>query len=263
MSFRKDLFIHNEFTIENDDSHTNITCPYCSKGELLFDSKKEKMLSDEKYNNQLKQSPDYDSDFEKYYFLINLICSGYQCKENVIVAGIITEHGIYSDNEGNGFQETTYKPTYFSKSPHIISIESSYPKDIIQLLESSFDLFWVDKMSCANKIRICLESLMDYYKVPKRSKKRDGTFKNLSLHERIKKCDILKKSNFDNESFALAIKWIGNIGSHNSNDCSDEKILLAYELLDFILQDLFINQNKLQQLVKKAKIVNKTKGKKI
>lgn len=261
MFYKKDLFIHNEFTIENNISHTNITCPYCEKGELLFDSKKEKMLADEKYNKQLRQSPDYDSDFERYYFLINLVCSNYQCKENILVAGIITEHGLYSDTEGNGFQENTYKPKYFSKSPHIISIESSYPKDIIQLLESSFELFWVDKMSCANKIRICLESLMDYYKVPKKEKTKKGKFQIISLDKRIKKCKALINSR--NTNFAIAIKWIGNIGSHNTTECSNDKILLAYELLDFILQDLFINKSKHQQLVKKAKIINKSKGKKI
>lgn len=264
MNLINNVFKTNSFEIENDNGHTEIICPYCEKGELIFFTKKEKWVGDEEFNSRIKKDPDYDSDFQKFYYLINLVCSNHMCNRNVISAGEISSSEIYTDNNGEGVKISSYIPHYFSKSPHLISLDSSYPADIQKLLESSFELFWVDKMSCANKIRICLESLMDYYKVPKKQKvKKDGKFKNLSLHERIKKCEILKKSNFDNEIFALAIKWIGNIGSHNTNDCSDEKIFLAYELLDFILQDLFINQNKLQQLVKKAKIVNKSKGKKI
>lgn len=261
MNLINNIFKTSSFDIKNDDGHTEIIFPYCEKGELIFFSKKEKWVGDEEYNNRIKNDPNYDSDFQKFYYLINLVCSNHLCNRNVISAGEISAPEIYTDNNGDGFKITSYTPRYFSKSPHLISLDSSYPTDIQKLLESSFELFWIDRMSCANKIRICLESLMDYYNVPRKSKKRDGKFKNLTLHDRIKKCKVLSASN--NENFALAIKWIGNIGSHNTEDFSNEKLFLAYELLDYILQDLFINQNKIKELAKKAKIVNKSKGKKI
>lgn len=261
MNLINNVFKTNSFEIENDNGHTEIICPYCEKGELIFFTKKEKWVGDEDFNSRIKKDPDYDSDFQKFYYLINLVCSNHMCNRNVISAGEISSSEIYTDNNGEGVKISSYIPHYFSKSPHLISLDSSYPTDIQKLLESSFDLFWIDKMSCANKIRICLESLMDYYKVPKKEKTKKGKFRDLYLDNRIRKCKALINSK--NTNFAIAIKWIGNIGSHNTTDCSNDKILLAYELLDFILQDLFINQNKHQQLVKKAKIVNKTKGKKI
>lgn len=56
----------------------------------------------------------------------------------------------------------------------------------------------------------------------------------------------------------LAIKWLGNAGSHSQKTVSRDDVIDAYELLEHILQEIYMQ--KTEKLKTKAQKINKMKG---
>ncbi|MBK6965344.1 MAG: DUF4145 domain-containing protein [Bacteroidales bacterium] len=157
-------------------------------------------------------------------------------------------YGPYSD----GYKEF-YSPKYFYPSLNIIPVFPFYPYKLSKELNNSFSHFFSDLTSCANKIRICVEVLMDEKGINKteivKNKRR-----YISLHRRIE----LFKLRFPEVGESLsAIKWIGNSGSHHDKLTKDD-ILDAYTLLDFGIRKLYNNPEK--AIKKLAEDINKKKA---
>jgi hypothetical protein len=55
-----------------------------------------------------------------------------------------------------------------------------------------------------------------------------------------------------------AIKWLGNAGSHAGSSVSADDVLVAYNLIEHVLADIYNNPK--SDLVAVAKKVNKRKG---
>ena len=56
----------------------------------------------------------------------------------------------------------------------------------------------------------------------------------------------------------LAIKWIGNEGSHPEKSLTKNDVIDLYEILEHVLSELF--ENKSKTILAKAKKINKAKG---
>ncbi|AVR45432.1 hypothetical protein C7S20_09200 [Christiangramia fulva] len=80
----------------------------------------------------------------------------------------------------------------------------------------------------------------------------NGKRKPISLHKR-----ILIFDNKELTDLLIAIKWIGNTGSH-LGDLETIDILEAYKLLEFALNRLYANPEK--EIKKITKDINKRKG---
>ena len=158
----------------------------------------------------------------------------------------------YQDEYIEDYNEVFY-PLYFNPPLNIFQINEKCPEDIKNEIIDSFKLFWNDLPSCANKIRTSLEMLMNQQKVKKTFIQR-GTRKNLSLHKRIEEFKNTKPEIAD---FLLAIKWIGNSGSHVGK-LEKVDVLDAYELLEHSLNKLF--DDKEAELKKKTIEINKRRG---
>jgi len=77
----------------------------------------------------------------------------------------------------------------------------------------------------------------------------------LPLHNRIIK---FCKSNDKYKNILTAVKWIGNVGSHY-DDVKAKNLLDGYRLIDYMLKELYIKEEK--EIIKISKRLNKTKGK--
>ncbi|TLX23535.1 DUF4145 domain-containing protein [Chryseobacterium indologenes] len=55
----------------------------------------------------------------------------------------------------------------------------------------------------------------------------------------------------------MAIKWIGNYGSHSSDTISKDDLLDSYEILEHVTENLYGKQ--LQRIERISKIINKKK----
>ncbi|MGB3133805.1 MAG: DUF4145 domain-containing protein, partial [Candidatus Macondimonas sp.] len=78
----------------------------------------------------------------------------------------------------------------------------------------------------------------------------------ISLHQRIA---LLPPKYAHLKDLILAIKWLGNAGSHDGgSEVTLDDVMDSYELTEHILQEVYAP--KLEKLQKIAKNVNKKKG---
>ncbi|EIJ42966.1 hypothetical protein BegalDRAFT_2101 [Beggiatoa alba B18LD] len=247
---------------------TDFICPYCNKGILIFDTK---LCVIEQYeHSKKKQDRKRKQDREGYWGEIYdyeasiggvLKCNYDYCNEVVSFCGDI--HGEIYDDETPPIDvkyiEFKYiypppPPLLCDKPINFMRIHEKYPEAIKELLKESFSLYWSHEDSCVNKLRIVVEIvvefLLDALKIPKE--------KNLSLHNRINKLEEGKHLNI--KEYLLAIKWIGNEGSHAKTlgkDREEKKAVnAAYEILNKVLELVYYDEKLLEQ----AKEINKNKG---
>ena len=105
-------------------------------------------------------------------------------------------------------------------------------------------------------MRSVIELILTHLKVPKTTldKKRKKRVR-LNLHNRIEKLD---SKHDEIKELLLAIKWVGNDGSHTGKDITKNDVLEIYEILELALSELF--ENKSKEIRQRAKQINKDKG---
>jgi hypothetical protein len=218
-------------------------CPTCSMGTLI-PQKDKGLIKDETEESKEKNS--YGGYYcTEYIFSIHLKCTN--CSEIVAVSGLMTE-----DNYPEEGDTAIITPISFFPAPKIIEIPRACPKSVTKILNESFGLYWLDVSSCANKIRISIEVLLNELNVPDK-KTINKKEQKITLHGRINE---FTKANKDVGEFLSAIKWIGNAGSHLS-EITRDNVLDAYELLDFSLELLY--SEKKEKLLALSKKINEAK----
>ncbi|WP_164838080.1 DUF4145 domain-containing protein [Sinorhizobium meliloti] len=178
---------------------------------------------------------DENYDYEAGRFKGFLRCDRQQCGEIVVVAGSFTTEFHHDfDHEAEQpitHEVTTYRPHLMSPAPEIIQYPKKLNKDSKEHLLRSFVLFWVDYASCANRLRIVVEYLLDQFGIERENAK--GDFLNLA--SRIEK---LTKTKPDQADYLNALRWLGNAGSHDGNvDFND--LLWCLDMLEHAMIELF------------------------
>ena len=162
-----------------------------------------------------------------------------ECGNSVAVAGRyrVQDDRYHDEHEGEGGDYVKYhKPTYFSDAPPVITLLSSVPDELAGEVRTSFQHFWGDTMACANRVRSAVEKLLTDQRIPRTTGRVAGKRRKfLTLHERIERFRALHG---DSAGRLMAIKWVGNAGSHADVITTDD-LLDGYELLAFVLDELY------------------------
>lgn len=194
---------------------------------------------------------DLDSTSLKYTFSAIFKCSNNSCEENFSSCGqgkVIEE--INDLPEGITYIELL-EPEYFFPHLEIFPIPVNCPKSVAEEIRSSFRLFFCDSSASANHIRKAVENILTDKGI-KRFKGRERV--SITLHQRIRLYETKDK---DIAEQLFAIKWLGNAGSHSGLLFKDD-VLDAYEILETVLDDLYVGHKK--SIKKKVLLVNKRKG---
>ncbi|MGP5549553.1 DUF4145 domain-containing protein [Psychrobacter namhaensis] len=232
-------------------------CSTCSNGYLLINE--DTFFSKETSVSQ-KGHPIYETEPESVRFVYSCIfrCSNKNCNEQFASSG----HGCLewdTEEDNNGIPQPIYSPCfepyYFYPALKIIDIPKNVPDDIINQLNKSFELFFSSPSAAINHARSALELILSRLKVPKTTINKKNEIVNISLHDRIVK---LAKQNSELKELLLAIKWIGNEGSHPEKRLTKNDVIDLYEILEHVLSELF--ENKSKSILAKAKKINKAKG---
>jgi hypothetical protein len=227
------------------------TCPRCEMGYLQLQVDTLKV-------REIASSPPFDPENPeptslKYTFSATFECTNISCKEHYSSCGhgkVIEEY----DANQNLIYVDLFTPEYFYPSLKIFSIPFECPESVEKEIELSFRLFFCDSAASANHIRKSIENILTDEKIT-RFQVVKGKRKFINLHERIQKYEIKNK---DIAKRLLAIKWLGNAGSHLLGDLSKDDVLDAYEILETVLDDLYIDHKK--SIEKKVSLVNKRRG---
>jgi hypothetical protein len=109
------------------------------------------------------------------------------------------------------------------------------PNDVRDKLEQSFRLFWCDLEACSNRIRTSIEKLLDYLEGNRTALSVTEKGDPLTLHARIERYG---KTDKPLSEHLMAVKCLGNAGSH-SDPIKRDDILDAYEMMDYVLREMF------------------------
>ena len=217
-------------------------CPYCQRALLVINKG---TLHDGQTKDSLEsqQHPASEPEWIDGRFSCMLSCSS--CSGQVAVAGVyrVKDDRHYDPIMGeSGDYEIYYRPRYFSDAPHIISIPERTPEQVAIELTRGFHLFWADPEACANRIRTSVEHLLTHQRIPKtngtaaKAMRKKRTF--LSLHARI---ELYEAKNPQIATALMAVKWIGNAGSHSSSLTAGDA-LDGFELMEYVLDELFVQR---------------------
>lgn len=205
------------------------------------------------YRNS-KEDGYWEPDMTTHRFSGILVCNQGSCKEPVIVCGTTGEEQCF-DSEGGESWETYLMPIFFHPPLPIIKIPKSCPQKVRTEICKAFALYWCDLAGCANRVRNALEQILNHFKIKRfeldKIKKRRF---RLSLHRRI---ELFKKNHQDMGKAMLAVKWVGNEGSHPGNLDRDD-LLDVFQLIEHLLHRLFVPPEE-NVALEIAKAINKFK----
>jgi hypothetical protein len=189
-----------------------------------------------------------------------LSCSNESCGEVVAVSGYTTNSlDYYYGADGNTETElyTYFAPTGFNPAPAIIDIPPATPDEVKEVVHAAFGLYWLDKEACANKLRVAVELLLNDVKIPAVKRSKDGRDRPVGLDTRIREYSAINQEVAD---LLLAVKWIGNAGSHaNLGQLDADDLLDVFEIVELVLEDAYIGKRK--RLAAIAAAIVSAKGK--
>lgn len=249
----RNLFANLNFT---KTAVPSIPCPSCHEGRLVH-SKGFVQESTNAWTKRNHNEVDWDNEWTQSHFSAVLLCSNSTCKEAVhmVGEGRVEEVNVEIDDHYGpmGQLDTVFTPMYFVPPLQIFDCPSMTPETVRQQVMASFAVFFSDASSSANRVRSAVEFLLTSLKVPKKVKTKKGKFQTLTLHGRIERLGA-KYANI--KDLLLAVKWIGNTGSH-ATEISRVAVMDAYDMLEHCLDLLYGEKKDLMIL---AKAINRKKG---
>jgi len=232
-------------------------CPTCNSSALKV--VEEQFI--EKYNSatEINYHEDWFDAPEMivYTFTALLSCTNPQCKEVVACSGVGCVKEEYYSYYGRDKRKYTkyYKPYFFYPALNIFQIPEKTPENVKESIRSSFSLIFTNPPSAANQIRIALECLLTALGIKRFNIKPGQKRKRLNLHQRI---ELLPDKYQEVKNICLAIKWLGNSGSHCDEDMKFDDVFNSYYMLSFLLDEIYDNRH--HHVKKLAKTINTKKG---
>lgn len=247
MNIDKDAF-NESFTLSDFPTWK---CSTCNKGNLDYGNETvfetvESMKEREDYVD------DWDETWIRKHFIGTLKCNNQKCREIYSFAGEIDHDVDHEEENGNEIITVRYYPKYIFPILYLFSIPEEAPSEVIVSIERAFKLYWVDNSACGNAIRTVVEVIMNDKNI-RRTTTISGKRKKLSLHTRIE--------NFQNKyneigNILMAIKWIGNVASHD-DELYKEELLDGFDFLKVAIDKLYATHEK--DLEKRVSEINKRK----
>lgn len=172
------------------------------------------------------------------------------CREVVAVCGTSSIAREFVDGDHRIVEYLS--PKSFVPTLQIFEAPENLPDPIADALTASFAAFWSNPSAAGNALRIAVEELMTCEGVRKFPQgKRRGP---LDLHARI---EIYRLQQARRADLLLAVKWIGNVGSHQTDELTRKDVLDGYHLFERVLTETFHPSDAMLRLAKK---IIKAKG---
>jgi len=206
-------------------------CPECGQKTLQIDKvnfKSESVLKCRRAHGEDWFEPEMD----ETVFSCMAHCSRSSCGEVVVCIG---KGGweVDWDYENNSREYYSwYEPMSFIPTLHPFALPGKCPGEITGPLTASFSVYLSQPGSAANLIRIAVERMLTAIGVPEHNDKQ----KRINLHQRI---ELLDGQYTPYKNTLMAIKFLGNAGSHTYDEVSTSDIEAAFEIMEYVVNDLF------------------------
>lgn len=226
-------------------------CPTCQQATLrLLDGSLQQRESGR--SARLHDHPDWNPEWDETRFVALMRCHVASCGEVVAVAGRMGWEYDYTGNSMHPF----YRPLSLHPAPNVFRLPETCPEALSHELKRAFALLWSDPGSAANRLRAAVEILLTELGVPRTTVNKERKRVPLQLHARIER---FAARSADASEFLMAIKWLGNAGSHATLDVDRDTLLAGFELFEQAVDLIYIGT--LRKLKKAAQDLTLRKGK--
>lgn len=167
------------------------------------------------------------------------------------MGSVSVEERYGQDRNGEWTQEygDVFRPLGLLPAPLPIRPPADTPGLVTGALHEAAGLLWQSAEGAANQVRQAVEHLMDEQSV---TKSLQAAF--LSLHNRIGEFELKDPLNAE---ILLAVKWLGNSGSHAGGLTRDD-VLDAFDMVELVLVNLYDTSS--ASIMAKVKAVNAQEG---
>lgn len=241
-----------EFTM---DGRLPWQCPFCSDARLVLarDSLKHGQTA-ESLRAQTEDA--FEPEWTEGRFSCMFACPA--CEGQLAVAGAyrVQDDRYYDPVAGEaGDYQLYFRPQFFSDAIPIVTLPHGTPAPVADSLRISFGLYWSDPESAANRVRKAVEQLLTALRIPRTTGRGHAKKRSfLTLHQRIERLRAIEPDLADK---LLAVKWLGNAGSHVANLHEDD-VLDGYEILSYVLDELY--QRRRDHVGRLSREINRRKG---
>lgn len=179
----------------------------------------------------------FDYEWVQYVFTAWAQCSNPSCKQQYAITGTGGLSPEYTSDRQDEWDYVDYfAPMACYPTLDIFTFPDNCPGDLQDEMRTAFSMFWSNRGGCANRMRLALERIMDHLGVPQQKPGSDG---RVSLHDRI---DSYVKTDQTIGMQLMALKWLGNTGSHDSNVSQDD-LLDAMEVMEHVFREVIGGQS--------------------
>ncbi|MFD7030227.1 DUF4145 domain-containing protein [Streptomyces sp. NPDC059917] len=217
----------------------SIPCPTCWRGNLTPDGDTFAREESETSKRWRSESwDDWEPDWEHGGFHGILRCGKTSC-DAVRVVGemrVVADHDEDGMWDGNSW-EVEFNPKFFYPALPLLQIHQGVPQEVLGRVSAASAVLWADPSSAANRLRSAVEALMDDQGIVRKGFGRKGAF-DYKLHQRIERLATAKPAYSDASKMILAVKWVGNVGSHE-DALKITDILDGVAILDAALTEIY------------------------
>lgn len=233
----------------------NWLCPTCQSAPLVVE--KDTLLRKEpNWSRDAHGHEAWDPDWIVERFSCLMRCSAPACGEIVVVGGRTSHVEDHDWEQQTQHWAPKYHPKFAYPSLPIFKIPDECPDKIAEQLRKAFSFYWSDAGASANRLRVAVERLLTDRGIVRTTLNKKRKRVSLPLHQRIER---YKLKNADAADYLLAIKWLGNIGSHQDvNSIDDTDLLAAFDIFDHVLDLVYVERG--LRLKKVAKDLSARKG---
>lgn len=173
----------------------------------------------------------------KQFFSVNLVCDA--CFEPAVIYGLISEEMdiVAKETEDREEFENLFNVEGISLSLLPINVIIGTPPPVLFFIQCAAKHMFGDIPACANYLRKAAEAIME-----------ERGIKGANLHQKI---EWFKQQQQEEGELLMAVKWIGNDGSHLNEKLTKIDIIEAFEALEEVLNGLYNTRR--EQRLHKAK----------
>jgi len=214
------------------DMQVEWPCPQCGQKTLLIIP--ESLVVNETHDTNKHSSESwFEPEMDVSIFSCMARCSRRQCGEVVACLGNSGWERQDWDDEmsGNGYYQW-FHPKSFFPSLHPFELPTKCPEEIAEPLQAAFSVFLIQPGAAANLIRISVERMLTAMGVTEKNEKD----RRITLHIRL---GMLPELYVSFKDPLMAIKFLGNAGSHTYDKVKIKDIEDAFEIMEYVVNDLF------------------------